>query len=55
MGAAMQQGTTGQNIARQSLMRAGLPVTVSGMSVDRQCASGMMASRPQPNRLSPTV
>jgi acetyl-CoA C-acetyltransferase len=43
MGAAMQQGTTGQNIARQSLMRAGLPVTVSGMSVDRQCASGMMA------------
>ncbi len=43
MGAAMQQGTTGQNIARQSLMRAGLPVTVAGMSVDRQCASGMMA------------
>ena len=54
MGAAMQQGTTGQNIARQSLMRAGLPVTVSGMSVDRQCASGMMLLRLQPNKLSPT-
>jgi acetyl-CoA C-acetyltransferase len=43
IGAALQQGTTGSNIARQSLIRAGLPVTVSGMSVDRQCASGMMA------------
>ena len=43
IGVALQQGTTGSNIARQSLIRAGLPVTVSGMSVDRQCASGMMA------------
>ncbi|MEO0575345.1 MAG: acetyl-CoA C-acyltransferase [Pseudomonadota bacterium] len=43
MGCAMQQGSTGQNVARQSLVAAGLPVTVSGMSVDRQCASGMMA------------
>jgi len=43
IGAALQQGTTGSNIARQSLMRAGIPVNVSGMSVDRQCASGMMA------------
>ena len=43
IGAALQQGTTGSNIARQSLMRAGMPVNVSGMSVDRQCASGMMA------------
>src|SRR5882724_11324359 len=39
MGAAMQQGATGGNIARQSALRAGLPVSVSGMSVDRQCAS----------------
>ena len=38
IGAALQQGTTGSNIARQSLMRAGIPVNVSGMSVDRQCA-----------------
>ncbi len=43
MGAAMQQGAQGLNVARQSAMRAGLPVTVAGMSLDRQCASGMMA------------
>lgn len=43
IGAAMQQGAQGMNIARQAAMRAGLPITVSGMSVDRQCASGMMA------------
>jgi acetyl-CoA C-acetyltransferase len=43
MGCAMQQGSSGLNIARQSLLAAGLPVTVAGMSVDRQCSSGMMA------------
>lgn len=43
LGAAMQQGSTGFNIARQALLRAGLPNSVSGMSVDRQCASGLMA------------
>lgn len=43
MGAAMQQGSTFQNPARQCAIRAGLPTSVSGMSVDRQCASGMMA------------
>ena len=43
LGAALQQGSSGGNIARQSAMRAGLPVTVAGMSLDRQCASGMMA------------
>ncbi|WBQ13336.1 acetyl-CoA C-acyltransferase [Hyphomonadaceae bacterium BL14] len=43
IGAAMQQGSTFQNIARQAAIRAGLPTAVSGMSVDRQCASGMMA------------
>lgn len=43
MGCAMQQGSSGQNIARQALIAAGLPVTVSGMTVDRQCSSGMMA------------
>ncbi|WP_109464577.1 acetyl-CoA C-acyltransferase [Albibacillus kandeliae] len=42
-GAALQQGFQAGNIARQAAMRAGLPVTVGGMSVDRQCASGMMA------------
>lgn len=43
IGAALQQGSTGTNIARQAAIRAGLPVTVAGMSVDRQCASGLMA------------
>ncbi|MFW6413600.1 MAG: acetyl-CoA C-acyltransferase, partial [Oceanicaulis sp.] len=43
IGAAMQQGSTFQNVARQAAIRAGLPTSVAGMSVDRQCASGMMA------------
>ena len=43
IGAALQQGHSGGNIARQAAVRAGLPVTVAGMSLDRQCASGMMA------------
>jgi acetyl-CoA C-acetyltransferase len=43
MGAALQQGSQGGNVARQSALRAGLPATVAGMSVDRQCASGLMA------------
>src|SRR5436305_12795498 len=43
MGCAMQQGTTGGNIARQSAMRAGLPTSVAGMTIDRQCSSGLMA------------
>ncbi len=43
MGAALQQGSSGSNIARQAAIRAGLPTSVSGMSVDRQCASGLMA------------
>ena len=43
MGAALQQGATGSNIARQVALRAGCPVTTSGMSIDRQCSSGLMA------------
>ncbi len=42
-GAALQQGSQGSNVARQAALRAGLPVTVAGMSLDRQCASGLMA------------
>jgi acetyl-CoA acetyltransferase family protein len=42
-GAAMQQGHAANNVARTALLRAGLPVTVAGMSIDRQCASGLMA------------
>lgn len=43
MGAALQQGSQGSNVARQAALAAGLPQSVAGMSVDRQCASGMMA------------
>src|SRR4051812_42505232 len=42
MGAALQQGVQ-TTIGRTSALRSGLPVTVAGMSVDRQCASGLMA------------
>ena len=43
IGCALQQGSTGGNIARQGLLRAGLPVTVPGMTIDRKCSSGLMA------------
>jgi acetyl-CoA C-acetyltransferase len=43
MGAAFQQGSQFMNVARSSLIAAGLPVTAAGMTVDRQCSSGMMA------------
>jgi acetyl-CoA C-acetyltransferase len=43
MGSALQQGATGGNVARQIALRAGLPVSVSGMTIDRQCSSGLMA------------
>ena len=43
MGCAMQQGTQGFNVGRQSAIRAGLPVEVSGMTMDRQCSSGLMS------------
>ncbi|WP_396594327.1 acetyl-CoA C-acyltransferase [Brevundimonas sp. R86498] len=42
MGAALQQGSTGTNVARQIALAAGLPASVAGMSIDRQCASGLM-------------
>ncbi|MBA4040946.1 MAG: acetyl-CoA C-acyltransferase [Sphingomonas sp.] len=42
-GAALQQGVQGGNIARNALLRAGLPISVPGQSLDRQCASGLMA------------
>lgn len=43
MGCGLPQGATGGNIARQIALRAGLPVTVAGMTMDRQCSSGLMA------------
>lgn len=42
MGAAIQQGSTHMNTARQCALRAGLPTSVAAMTVDRQCASGLM-------------
>jgi acetyl-CoA C-acetyltransferase len=41
MGCAMPQGATGQNIARLSAIRAGMPVTVAGVTVNRFCSSGL--------------
>ena len=42
LGAAMTEGATGGNVARQAALRAGLPVEVSGMTVQRACSSGLM-------------
>ncbi|WP_454254662.1 acetyl-CoA C-acyltransferase [Pseudomonas sp. Marseille-Q8238] len=43
MGTAMQGGTASTNLARLSAIAAGLPLSVSGQTIDRQCASGLMA------------
>ncbi|MDN5939119.1 MAG: acetyl-CoA C-acyltransferase, partial [Salinisphaera sp.] len=42
-GCALQQGAQDSNIARQSALLAGLPVSVPGMTIDRRCSSGLMA------------
>lgn len=42
-GASIQQGGQSGNVARCALLRAGLPVTVPGMSIARQCSSGLLA------------
>jgi acetyl-CoA C-acetyltransferase len=41
MGCANPEGATGANIARQIALKAGLPVSVSGMTVNRFCSSGL--------------
>ena len=43
VGCVLSAGTAGMNLARNALLAAGLPVTVSGQTMDRQCASGLMA------------
>ena len=43
IGAVLTAGTAGTNIARTALLAAGLPVSVSGQTMDRQCSSGLMA------------
>ncbi|NNC55293.1 MAG: acetyl-CoA C-acyltransferase, partial [Pseudomonadales bacterium] len=42
IGAALQQGSQGTNLARQVVLASGLPVSISGMTIDRQCSSGLM-------------
>ncbi len=42
-GSAHHQGTAAPNLARLALLRAGCPTSVAGMTLDRQCASGLMA------------
>ncbi len=43
MGCATPEGATGANIARQIALRAGCPITVSGMTVNRFCSSGLQS------------
>jgi len=43
VGSVLGAGTAGMNLARNALLAAGLPVTVAGQTMDRQCASGLMA------------
>ncbi|ALC10481.1 acetyl-CoA C-acyltransferase [Sphingopyxis sp. 113P3] len=50
-GCALQQGSTGFNVARQGALWAGLPETVPGTTLDRQCGSGLMAIAAAANRI----
>jgi acetyl-CoA C-acetyltransferase len=43
LGCGYPEGTTGRNVARQSIVRAGLPITIAGTTVNRFCASGLQA------------
>ena len=43
MGCAMPEGSTRGNVARKGLIRAGLPTTTAGTTIDRQCSSGLQA------------
>lgn len=43
LGCAKQEGTSGDNVARQALLRAGIPVSAAGTTINRQCASGLQA------------
>jgi acetyl-CoA C-acetyltransferase len=52
LGCAYQEGATGSNIARQAALRAGLPVTVAGATLDRKCASGLNAIAVAAQRIS---
>jgi acetyl-CoA C-acetyltransferase len=43
MGSALSEGTTGGNVARQIALRAGLPITTGGLSINRFCSSGLQS------------
>lgn len=43
LGCGYPEGTTGRNVARQTAVRAGLPVDVAGVTINRFCASGLSA------------
>jgi len=43
LGCGYPEGTTGRNVARQAIIRAGLPITIAGATVSRFCASGLQA------------
>ncbi|QMV73298.1 acetyl-CoA C-acyltransferase [Comamonas piscis] len=43
VGCVLTAGTAGMNLARNALLAAGLPMSVAGQTIDRQCASGLMA------------
>ncbi|TDS82153.1 acetyl-CoA C-acyltransferase [Comamonas sp. JUb58] len=43
VGCVLTAGTAGMNLARNALLAAGLPMIVAGQTIDRQCASGLMA------------
>jgi acetyl-CoA C-acetyltransferase len=43
LGCGYPEGTTGRNIARQAIVRAGLPISIAGTTVSRFCASGLQA------------
>ena len=50
-GCGMPEGATGKNIARMSVIRAGLPVTTGGTTINRLCASGLQAIAVAANRV----
>ena len=52
LGCAMPEGEQGLNVARLALLRAGLPVSVSGVTVNRFCASGLEAIHAASARIS---
>ena len=51
MGCAVPEGATGRNIARQALIRAGLPVSIPAATVNRFCSSGLQAIAFGANRI----